>query len=100
MRDIQVRIYRPVALPQMFFGAPALPGFFNFILGPFLLMSSALFEFPFPPVFVVTTVAGHVFLMMWGSRDPHLTTLIQTGHRSRRSPKNLGRRSKTHSFQP
>lgn len=100
MRDIQFRIYRPVALPQKFFGAPAMPAFLNFFASIFLLMASATFEFFFPPVFVVTLIVGHVALMLYGAREPHVTTLIQTGNRSRKRPKNFGRSSKTHTFQP
>jgi hypothetical protein len=100
MRDVHVPIYRPVALPQKFFGAPAMPALLNFMFAPFLLMGSATFEFFFPPFFIFLGIFTHFLLMMWGSREPHLTTLIQTGHKSRKTPRNYGRRSKTHTFQP
>ena len=100
MRDISFRIYRPVALPQKFFGAPAMPAFLNFFVSIFLLMAAATFEFFFPPVFIATGIGGHIALMLYGAREPHVTTLIQTGRKSRRRPSNFGRSSKTHTFQP
>ena len=100
MKDIQIRIYRPVALPEKFFGAPALPGFLSFVVWIFVLMSMAAFSVPFPPLAVVGLVASHITILMWGAREPHMSSLIQTGRKSRFRARIMGRRSRQHVFLP
>ncbi|MPR09534.1 hypothetical protein [Microvirga tunisiensis] len=100
MKDIQVKIFRPVALPQKFFGAPALPALLNFCLMSFGFLGSALFQFLTPPLFLIVGFAVHIFLIGSGFREPHMTTLFQTGHLLLRAPRNMGRRSKTRTFYP
>ncbi len=100
MKDIQVRVYRPVAMPEKFFGAPALPGFLSFTGWIFVLMSMAAFSLPMPPLAIIGLVVSHVFLVMYGAKEPHISNLIQTGRKSRIQARTMGRRSRQHVFLP
>jgi hypothetical protein len=100
MRDIQIKVYRPVALPQKFFGAPDLPGLLSFCVWVFVLMGMAAFYFPFPPLAIILLVVSHVALMMWGAREPHMSFLMQTIRKAQMKPRTMGRRSRQHTFLP
>lgn len=100
MRDIQIRVHRPVALPAKFFGVPLVPGFLSFTFWVFVLVSMAAFYVPFPPLAGVGLVVSHLVLMMLGAREPHMSYLMQTGRKSRWRARTMGRRSRQHVFLP
>ncbi len=100
MIDIQVRVHRPVALPEQFFGAPVIPAVITDGAWMLVFFAMILFYFPFPPLGVILLVANHVAFMMWGAREPHMSTLVQTMRRNMWTPRNMGRRSRQHTFLP
>lgn len=100
MRDIQHRIYRPVALPQRFFAVPMLPAFFNFAASILLFVSLVMLEMPLQPIPLFGGIIAHCVLLVAGSREPHMTTLLQTWRHTLAAPRNLGRRSRKRIFHP
>ena len=96
MDDIDIRIYRPVALPARFFGAPALPAVFNMAFATliflFLLFMDVRINITvLVAAFLGTLIGGHIILIQMGAKDPHLSTLIQTLRFAIRRPRSLGR---------
>lgn len=96
MDDLDFHIFRPVALPTRFFGAPALPALLNIAFSTIVLLSILLLKLriniaALVGTYFATMIGAHILLIQLGARDPHLTTLIQTLRISIRKPRGFGR---------
>ena len=91
-----MKIYRPVSMPQKFMGAPLLPGIFCLFFSVFSFLFLIFYDFGINSTFVVvgflgSMIGGHMILIMIGSKEPHLTTLIQTMRFSLHKARQIGR---------
>ena len=96
MRDI---ILKAVANPPKLFWAPILPAALNGGLQmPFMFIAMAFWNAN-PLIFVITIVLGHMVMIGLGSRDPHLSGMIQAFGATNVVTTNLYR-VKGHKFEP
>ena len=75
-------ILRAVAMPPRIFFAPFMPAIANFVVqgsGMFLLIG--LFDVT-PLVPLATILLGHVFLAIVGTREPHLSCMLESWGRN------------------
>ena len=71
-------ILRAVAMPPKLFWAPFLPALVNLAIQfPFMFIGMGIFQMN-PIFFMPTIVFVHIFLIIYGSREPHLSTMMQT----------------------
>ena len=71
-------ILRAVAMPPKMFWAPLLPAAINLAVQfPFMFIGMGVFGIN-PLLFVFPIVIAHVFLIIYGSKEPHLSTMIRT----------------------
>ena len=103
--DGQSRIHIPVALPPVFLGAPMMPAIvwvFTCVLGMmacFIVQSWVYYGI----IFLVLFFPGHGFLMYYGRREPHLSSLMEVYTRggTKKRGRHIGaRRSKRRVFFP
>lgn len=74
MRDI---ILKAVANPPKLFWGPVLPTAINAGLQiPFMFMSVGIWQVN-PLIFIITIVLGHLVVVALGTKDPHLSGMIQ-----------------------
>lgn len=91
-------------MPQKFVGAPSLPAVFSMLFSLFTFMLLIFMELDINVLiitvgFLVSLLCGHFAIMSMGSREPHLTSLIQSIRHSSRKPRILGARAKR-AFEP
>lgn len=96
MEDIDIRILRPVALPRRFFGAPEVPAVINVSFCMMVFCAMIVFRVKInSTVLLMAALLAmficHVLLIQLGSKDPHLSSLIQTLRIARRKPRGIGR---------
>lgn len=71
-------LLKAVAMPPRLFWAPFLPSAANMALQfPFMFIGMGLFNAN-PLWFCVTILFAHIFLIIYGAREPHLSTMMQT----------------------
>ena len=71
-------ILKAVAMPPKIFWAPMLPAAINLALQfPFMFIGMGVFQLN-PLVFAFPIVFVHIFLIIYGSREPHLSTMMRT----------------------
>ncbi|MDD3669433.1 MAG: hypothetical protein PHX68_04085 [Alphaproteobacteria bacterium] len=74
---MQEPILKAVAMPPRIFWAPMVPALGNFLIqGVFLLMWITTNHNPI--VFIPSILAVHVFLIVYGVRDPHLSNMLKS----------------------
>lgn len=74
MRDM---ILKAVANPPKLFWGPVLPTAINAGLQiPFMFMSVGIWQVN-PLIFIITIVLGHLVVVALGTKDPHLSGMIQ-----------------------
>ncbi len=74
MRDV---ILKAVANPPKLFWGPVLPTAINAGLQiPFMFMSVGIWQVN-PLIFIITIVLGHLVVVALGTKDPHLSGMIQ-----------------------
>ena len=70
-------ILKAIAMPPRIFWAPFLPAAINLAVQfPFMFIGMGLFEMN-PLVFVFPIVFAHVFLAVYGAREPHLSAMVR-----------------------
>jgi hypothetical protein len=74
---MRTMVLRVVAEPQMMFWAPVVPAAGNLSLNVILMMFGIVLFDLNPLPFFGSTLAGHLFIVAYAARDPHLTTLIK-----------------------
>jgi len=71
-------ILRAVSMPPRILWAPMLPAAINLAIQfPFMFIGMGVFELN-PLIFVFPIVIAHVFLIIYGAKEPHLSTMIRT----------------------
>ena len=90
MRDIQVKIFRPVAMPKQFAGAPEGPAFINIAINTIFFFVASVADLPMPIAIIFLMIVVHVMLISLYSREPHLTTLMNTFNATRRKARSIG----------
>lgn len=71
-------ILKAVAMPPRIFWAPMLPAGANLAMQfPMMFMGMGIWEIN-PILFVFPIVFVHIFLIVYGSREPHLSTMMRT----------------------
>lgn len=74
MRDI---ILKAVANPPKLFWGPVLPTAINAGLQiPFMFMAVGIWQMN-PLIFIITIVLGHLVVVALGTKDPHLSGMLQ-----------------------
>ena len=74
MRDI---ILKAVANPPKLFWGPVLPTAINAGLQiPFMFMAVGIWQVN-PLIFIMTIVLGHLIVVALGTKDPHLSGMLQ-----------------------
>ena len=87
-------ILKAIAMPPKMFWAPFLPAASNLAVQlSFMLIGIGVFDMN-PIIFVIPIVIAHLILVIYGSREPHLSTMLQTygpmSHGSRNMYKSKG----------
>lgn len=71
-------ILRAVAMPPKMFWAPMLPAAINLAVQfPFMFIGMGVLGVN-PLLFVFPIVTVHVFLIIYGAKEPHLSTMVRT----------------------
>ena len=96
MRDI---ILKAVANPPKLFWGPVLPTALNAgIQIPFRFMGIGIWQVN-PLIFIVTIVLGHLVVVALGTKDPHISGMLQAFGQTNVVPQNLYK-VKGHKFEP
>ncbi len=96
MRDV---ILKAVANPPKLFWGPVLPTAINAGLQiPFMFMAVGIWQIN-PLIFIITIVLGHLVVVALGTKDPHLSGMIQAFGSTNIVTTNLYR-VKGHKFEP
>lgn len=77
---MKTQILKAVAMPPKLFWAPMFPACMNFVI-QMAIMVILMGAFPGeinPIVFIFTFAVVHVGLIIWGTREPHLSTILPT----------------------
>lgn len=78
MQDLKADVYSVVAAPKQFLWAPFEMAIINIILSiAFMLISIAILGLT-PFLSLIPLLLGHVTLIGIGTRNPHLTTTLQS----------------------
>ena len=73
---MQEQILKAVAVPVRILWAPAVPAILNFVLQiPFLMMWLAMQKNPL--IFLVTIPIGHLIVLAYSFKEPHLSNMIK-----------------------
>jgi len=82
-------ILKAVANPPKIFWGPFLPVLLNFGLqAPFLFIFIGAFNVN-PLVFLITIILVHIFLVFWGAKEPHISSMIRAYGQTNRTSRNL-----------
>ena len=96
MRDM---ILKAVANPPKLFWGPMIPAALNAGLQiPFMFMAMGMWQAN-PLIFIVSVVLGHMIVIALGTRDQHLSGMLQAFGTTNYGSKNLYR-VKGHKFEP
>lgn len=100
MSDFKAPVYRVVAMPKLFLWAPFEMAIINIIasLAFMILCIGVLGLTPFWSLIPLAT--GHVVLIGMGTRDPHLTTILQATGRYKSARPNLAKIAKGVKYVP
>ena len=74
--------------PTMLFAPLELAGMNAGLNSALMLIGTAALGLP-PFVWLFTAIAGHIALITWGSRDPHLVGILRAAGTARRRSKNI-----------
>ena len=86
MRDM---VLKAVAQPPKIFWGPVLPVVLNMGLQfPMMFMAMGIWSIN-PLMFIFTILIGHGIVVLAGTRDPHLSTMIQAFGQSNKVSTNL-----------
>lgn len=89
MNELKAPIYMVVAMPKQFLWAPFEMAIVNMILAiAFMLLCIAVLGFT-PFLSLIPLVGGHVLLIGIGTKNPHLTTTLQSAGKYPPRTKNL-----------
>lgn len=90
---MDVRVHRPVALPPKFIGAPRLPAALSIVTWSTVMMF--LFGNKDVALWGILCLFGmiisHIMLMYIGFKEPHLSSLISTFHKTKVTARTIGR---------
>ena len=90
MAELRAEIYHSVAAPKQFLWAPFELAIANIILAvAFFLVCVLINLVPF--LSLLPLAAGHVVLVVFGTRNPHLATTLQSTGKYPPSRRNLAR---------
>ena len=82
-------ILKAVANPPKILWGPFLPTLLNLgIQFPLMFMCMGVFNMN-PLIFIVTIVAAHGVIVLWGGKEPHISSMIQAFGQCRRISNNL-----------
>ena len=82
-------ILKAIAMPPRVFWAPFLPAVANLAVQfPFMFIGMGIFDMN-PILFVIPIVIVHIFLAIYGSKEPHLSTMLQTYGPMARGSRNM-----------
>lgn len=71
-------ILKAVAMPPKMFWAPFVPAAANFAIQcPLMFIALGVWDTN-PLVFIPSVVIGHLFLIVYGAREPHLSNMMRT----------------------
>ena len=92
-------ILKAVANPPKILWGPFLPTLLNLgIQFPIMFMCMGVWNLN-PLIFIATTALGHIAVIILGTKDPHMSTMIQAFGQSRHISTNLYK-SKGNKFAP
>ena len=92
-------ILKAVANPPKILWGPFLPTLLNLgVQFPIMFIFLGLVDVN-PLFFVITIVSAHAFVVMWGVKEPHISSMIQAFGQTRRVTTNLYR-EKGNKFAP
>jgi hypothetical protein len=90
---MDVRIHRPVALPPKFIGAPRVPAAVS--ISAWSTMMMLLFSNQNIALLGIACLFGmiitHIALMYLGTKEPHMSYLITTYHKTKQTARTIGR---------
>lgn len=77
---MQEPILKAVAMPPKLFWAPMLPAFVNFIgqMATMFVSMAAFSGHVNPLMFIVSFLLVHIIIVIYGTRDPHLSRMMQS----------------------
>ena len=82
-------ILKAVASPPKILWGPFLPTLLNLgIQFPMMFMFMGVFNCN-PLIFIITIAIAHCIIALWGSKEPHISAMIQAYGQSRRISNNL-----------
>ena len=82
-------ILKAVANPPKILWGPFLPTLLNLGLQfPIMFMSMGMWNLN-PIIFIATIAIGHIIVIVMGTKDPHISTMIQAYGQCRRISNNL-----------
>lgn len=71
-------LLKAVAMPPKMFWAPFLPAAANLAVQfPFMFIAMGLYQAN-PVMFIFPILIGHVFLIAYGAKEPHLSNMMRT----------------------
>jgi hypothetical protein len=77
-------------MPKQFAGAPEAPAFVSLGICSILFCVASIADLPLPIIFVLLMLALHIGLVALYSREPHLSTLMNTFYATRRRVDAIG----------
>jgi len=84
------RILNAVAAPPKMLFVPVQAAGGNMVFHVTIMMLfQSIFTTINPLIFLLSAVIGHILLIIWGFKEPHMSTLIQARGKSMRRSKNL-----------
>ena len=90
MQDISVKIFRPVAMPKQFAGAPETPAILSIGICSIIFFVAAMADTDFPIFWVFLMIAIHLSLIAIYTKEPHLSTLMNTFQATNRTARSIG----------
>lgn len=92
MAEIQVKIHRPVAVPQRFLGAPVIPAATSIVFWMMLMMFSFTNQNTamIGVLMIFPLIISHFFIMWAGFKEPHISSLMQTWNKTKVRPREIG----------
>ena len=82
-------IMKAVAMPPRLFFAPFLPAATNLAVQfPMMFIVMGFFDIN-PLIFMISVISGHIFIAIYGAREPHLSAMMQSAGKFLRGSQNI-----------
>ena len=83
------QVLKAVAMPPKILWGPFLPVLLNLgVQFPIMFVSMGAFEIN-PIMFLASILLGHGAIVLWGAKEPHISSMIQSFGQTYRVSKNL-----------